>query len=271
MGEISKLYGFSKDTLRYYDKIDLFKPSQTDDNGYRYYTPNKMDDLSTIRILRKLDVPIKEIQELLDQDKLDNIDQLLNDKDQLLDEEIQKLKYYRQNVKLLLEAMKDFENESFVQLRMRPKLYSLIIESLIDEFDVSLLNTTDTILKELERYNLWFSFSQNISIVSKENLMKCNYHTYLSNGIISSKPLEAKLKSIETKMYDEELCVFKTAVITDESYRSIDKHYEAMKSWVNRHGYVINGNSMEINIYNQKNRNYIQIWIPVKEKKTDNS
>lgn len=225
-----------------------------------------MDDLSTIRILRTLNVPIKEIKKLLNQDKLGDIGQLLETKDQSLDEEIEKLLYYKQSIRFLQEAMKDFDGESSIQLRKRPKLYSVIIESVIDDFDVSLLNTTDTILKELERYNLWFSFSQNISIVSKEDLEEGNYHTYLSNGIISYTPLNAKLKSIQTKMYNEELCMFKTAIITDESYRSIDKHYEAMKAWSQTHGYLIKGNSMEINIYNQKNRNYIQIWIPVKKK-----
>lgn len=39
IGEVSRITGVSKDTLRFYDKIDLFKPSFVDpQNGYRYYT-----------------------------------------------------------------------------------------------------------------------------------------------------------------------------------------------------------------------------------------
>ena len=39
VGEVSRITGVSKDTLRFYDKIDLFKPKYVDPgNGYRYYT-----------------------------------------------------------------------------------------------------------------------------------------------------------------------------------------------------------------------------------------
>lgn len=224
-----------------------------------------MDDLSTIRILRKLNVSIKDIKTLLTQNNLDTISHLLKHKSQSLDEEIQKLLYYKQNIHLLLQSMDDFEEESPVELRMRPKLYSILIESVIDNFDAHLLNKADTILKELQPYNLWFSFSQNISIISKNNILKGDYHSYLSNGIISYKPLKVENANDISKVYEKELCLFKTAVVTDESYSSIDKHYEIMKTWANKHGYIITGDSMEINIYNQKNKNYIQIWIPVKE------
>lgn len=37
-GEFAKLLEINKDTLLYYDKIDLFKPAGTHPNGYRYYT-----------------------------------------------------------------------------------------------------------------------------------------------------------------------------------------------------------------------------------------
>ena len=42
VGEVSRITGVSKDTLRFYDKIDLFKPKYVDPgNGYRYYIHRK--------------------------------------------------------------------------------------------------------------------------------------------------------------------------------------------------------------------------------------
>ena len=39
IGEISKLFNINSKTLRYYDEIDLFKPSYVDEhNKYRYYS-----------------------------------------------------------------------------------------------------------------------------------------------------------------------------------------------------------------------------------------
>lgn len=40
VGEFAKLHNMKKQTLIFYDKIDLFKPEIINkNNGYRYYTP----------------------------------------------------------------------------------------------------------------------------------------------------------------------------------------------------------------------------------------
>ena len=38
IGEVSEYLGVSRDTLRYYDKDNILKPSIIGKNGYRYYT-----------------------------------------------------------------------------------------------------------------------------------------------------------------------------------------------------------------------------------------
>lgn len=224
-----------------------------------------MDELSTIRILRKLNVSIKEIKVLFRQNTLDKVQTLLSEQVLTIDEEIQKLLYYKKNVQLLLNEMNDFKKNASVELKIRPKLYSIIVDSVIDNFENSLLKTTNTILKELQPYNLWFTFSQNISVISQQNLEFGNYHIYSNNGIISQQPLELNTQNIQYKTYPEVLCMFKAVIVTDESFSSIDYHYRSIKSWASKHGFIINGDSMEVNIYNQKNKSYIQIWIPVKE------
>ena len=37
-GELAAIFGVSKQTLLYYDRIDLLKPDFVADNGYRYYS-----------------------------------------------------------------------------------------------------------------------------------------------------------------------------------------------------------------------------------------
>ncbi|WP_270647755.1 MerR family transcriptional regulator [Paeniclostridium hominis] len=37
IGQVTKMYNISHDTLRYYDKIDLLKPSVKKENGYRLF------------------------------------------------------------------------------------------------------------------------------------------------------------------------------------------------------------------------------------------
>jgi len=61
-GEFAKYFGLKKDTLLYYDKINLFSPAGVQENGYRYYTAAQLDFFRTLRSFRELDVPIKELQ-----------------------------------------------------------------------------------------------------------------------------------------------------------------------------------------------------------------
>ena len=48
VGEVSKITGISKQTLRFYDKIGLLKPKHVDsDNHYRYDTPDQFWRIDT--------------------------------------------------------------------------------------------------------------------------------------------------------------------------------------------------------------------------------
>ncbi len=66
VGEVSRITGISKDTLRYYDKIGLFQPSFRDSiTGYRYYTIVQFWYFDIITCLRKLGVSIESIKRIL--------------------------------------------------------------------------------------------------------------------------------------------------------------------------------------------------------------
>ena len=53
-------------TLRYYDEIDLFKPSYVDFySGYRYYEDNQIDIIKKINKLKEFGLSLDEIKEYL--------------------------------------------------------------------------------------------------------------------------------------------------------------------------------------------------------------
>ena len=63
IGEISKLFNINKKTLRYYDEIDLFKPSYVDEhNKYRYYSIDQFECLETIQYLKELGLTLNKIK-----------------------------------------------------------------------------------------------------------------------------------------------------------------------------------------------------------------
>lgn len=63
--EIADLAGVTTRTLRYYDQLELLSPAQVGDNGYRYYDQESLLRLQQILFFRELDVPLKEIQYLI--------------------------------------------------------------------------------------------------------------------------------------------------------------------------------------------------------------
>ncbi len=69
--EISRLTGISVRTLHYYDEINLLKPTQTTDAGYRLYDDTALERLHSILLFRELQFPLKEIKSILDNPDFD--------------------------------------------------------------------------------------------------------------------------------------------------------------------------------------------------------
>ena len=69
--QIADLAGVTTRTLRYYDQIGLLSPPQTGENGYRYYDRGSLLQLQQILFYRELDVPLKEIQQILSRPDFD--------------------------------------------------------------------------------------------------------------------------------------------------------------------------------------------------------
>lgn len=63
IGDISKTFNVSVQTLRFYEKIGLFAPARrNEETGYRYYTWMQLEQLRLIIHLRSLGLPLKEIK-----------------------------------------------------------------------------------------------------------------------------------------------------------------------------------------------------------------
>ena len=64
IGEFSKLTGIPIRTLRYYDSIDLFKPSEVDlFTNYRYYKEEQVKDLELINELKEVGFTLEDIRD----------------------------------------------------------------------------------------------------------------------------------------------------------------------------------------------------------------
>ena len=76
IGEFSALTGLSVKTLRYYDEINLLKPSHVDNyTNYRYYTAEELQQFKRIEYLKKLGFTLEEIKNNLSNMTVECIDQ----------------------------------------------------------------------------------------------------------------------------------------------------------------------------------------------------
>ena len=65
INEVEALVGISKKNIRFYETQQLLSPGRNAENGYREYSQEDVTLLRWIKLLRKLGVPIGEIQQVL--------------------------------------------------------------------------------------------------------------------------------------------------------------------------------------------------------------
>lgn len=82
--EFADLAGVTTRTLRYYDEIGLLDPADMGDNGYRYYDQESLLRLQQILFFRELDVPLKDIQLIMNRPDFSLLDALEKHRSALL-------------------------------------------------------------------------------------------------------------------------------------------------------------------------------------------
>ena len=76
--EIADLANVTARTIRYYDEIGLLDPADIGENGYRYYDNDSLLQLQQVLFFRELDVPLKEINLIINHPEFNLVDALKN-------------------------------------------------------------------------------------------------------------------------------------------------------------------------------------------------
>lgn len=84
--EIEKLTGISKQNIRFYESNGLLKPKRNKDNNYREYDNNDVVILNKIKLLRKLDFSITDIEHMINSNEINNIETHINSLKERIDE-----------------------------------------------------------------------------------------------------------------------------------------------------------------------------------------
>ena len=73
IGKVAAETNLTVRTLRYYDEINLLKPSYVAESGYRYYSKKDVLKLQRILALKELGFNLNQIKEILDQNQWKNV------------------------------------------------------------------------------------------------------------------------------------------------------------------------------------------------------
>ncbi|MFL8674860.1 TipAS antibiotic-recognition domain-containing protein [Clostridioides sp. GD02404] len=82
--QVSDLTGVSVRALHYYDEIGLLKPNKITDVGYRLYDDEAIKTLQQILFFKEIDIPLKEVKEIMSSQYFDKVEALKNQKKLLI-------------------------------------------------------------------------------------------------------------------------------------------------------------------------------------------
>ena len=65
IGEVAKISGVDSKTLRFYEKAGVIKTAKREENGYRYFTEENLEEIKVVKNTRDLGLGLPEIKELM--------------------------------------------------------------------------------------------------------------------------------------------------------------------------------------------------------------
>lgn len=155
IGQLSKLFKINKQTLQYYDRIELLKPNEVDKNsGYRKYSSTQIYELATIRYLKKIGYSLDEISHYMKfKDPEKTLESLEQHSDILLKQSNELL-----NIRKAIQRKINFTREQLKNLRID----SIEIKELPNRYYIS-IGEEDTLYR-----NNSFYFFPTIAFYDKE-------------------------------------------------------------------------------------------------------
>lgn len=119
IGEVAKLYHVSVGTLRHYEQAGLLRPEYTDPaTGYRYYGVRQFEQLTNIRYLRALGLPLQEIAAYLQNRDADTIVEALRRQKTLVQQKKRELDIIERKIDHRLSQLEQARTAELNRIRL---------------------------------------------------------------------------------------------------------------------------------------------------------
>lgn len=254
IGEIAELFHLNIRTLRYYDGIDLLKPEFIDEKtGYRYYSTTQFEQLNTIRYLRELEVPLEDIKKFLQNREVSSMKKILQTQIQEVERKQHELEIIKKKLQGRIAQIETAQqgNRGHVEIRHIEERNALILKY-ATRSDSDLEYPIRLLAKNIRTASVFLG-KVGLSI-EKERLEAGDFANY-DYIFLLLDPDEAAENSGSAVNEDHEENGSYT--IPDGDYavmrfrgthREAESNYRKMKKQIEKQGYAIAGNSLEITL-----------------------
>lgn len=255
IGETAKIHGLTTQTLRFYDKINLFKPNYINPKtSYRYYSMGQFDKLRMINYLRSLEMPIEDIK-----------------KHFINEEEGPLLGFFQSELEKTKKKIKEFEeiksklSEEITLIKNKKNFNSVDIHYFKERIlDFQILNTSNVedmhkSFQTLKNRNHSLDQKRFGTIISESNLKKQKLQFHSTFMFIEN---EKYLTTIPYILEEGEY-----ARIVSKGHREEQKlSLNMLLTWIKNNKYKIKGEALLILLshnYHKENQIIYEIQIPV--------
>jgi len=160
--QVSLDYGISRQMLYYYEEIGLIKSLRKNDSVYRMYEEDAIKRLRQIILLRKLQIPVKQIKTILNNQNAVAVIEIFKQNISELDEQITALSVVKS---ILARFVDELQKKADIQLKLdllNDKTMLAVVSSL--SFSENKINKSPTSLETKE----------NVTMETMEDLNKAN-------------------------------------------------------------------------------------------------
>ena len=244
IGEVSKLFDINKKTLRYYDEIDLFKPSFVNkENKYRYYTLDQFQYLETIKYLKELGLSLDKIKYHLNNVNNEDVIKSLEEQNNIINQKISELELIKQKINNKIIQIKDSTRNDLIgvirEVDFNERQAVRLRHSIKTDYDIELSLRK---LTKMSEHKIFLTYGMVGISIAREDLVNRVYDEYKSIFAM-----------IEEKKYDKKLIkIFPKGTYICIRFNGIHKdappYYEKLVNYINEQGYEILDDSLEIEL-----------------------
>ncbi|MGG0122830.1 MerR family transcriptional regulator [Bacillus paranthracis] len=245
IGEMAKMHNIAESTLRYYDEKGIFHPSTVDpQTNYRYYTIDQFSLLDTIKFLRQLNIPLKEIKKYIDERNPAYALNLLEKQQEMMLKKQREIEYalakMEHRIHLIKEATKAKAEQMVIKEIPQRKITAIAVApDTTDDMFEYYIHSLQKNMRQMDDS----LFSGDIGVtVAKKGFMQNEFQAYSSVFILLDyMPFQVQSSDeIKEGLY---ACSYHHG-----PYEETGATYKELLAYIDQEGYEVSGDAIEIGL-----------------------